>query len=103
MARTQPNPLRTIPQALLDWRFSQGNYGSTQQTQGGPSLWSQEINQGDFQEVLNSLTEVTNFNDAENCLTEMKINVLTQIRDSVRGLVCQLVINRKPKNFSVEN
>uniref|UniRef100_A0AC34FEI7 Spo11/DNA topoisomerase VI subunit A N-terminal domain-containing protein n=1 Tax=Panagrolaimus sp. ES5 TaxID=591445 RepID=A0AC34FEI7_9BILA len=99
MARTQPNPLRTIPQALFEWRFSQGNYGGTQQTQGSASLWSQEINHGDFQEVLNSLTEVTNYNDAETCLSEIKINVLTQIRDAVRGLVCQLVIDRKPKSL----
>lgn len=55
MSRTQPNlpRTRTISQAIRDWRFSQGNYPPTQQTQAGSSsAWSQELNPGDFQEVV---------------------------------------------------
>uniref|UniRef100_A0A914PKB6 Uncharacterized protein n=1 Tax=Panagrolaimus davidi TaxID=227884 RepID=A0A914PKB6_9BILA len=102
MSRTQPNlpRTRTISQAIRDWRFSQGNYPPTQQTQAGSSsAWSQELNPGDFQEVLSALTEVTNLHDSANSLSEIQINILVQIRDAIIGLVYQLSENKKPKSL----
>uniref|UniRef100_A0AC35EVP6 Spo11/DNA topoisomerase VI subunit A N-terminal domain-containing protein n=1 Tax=Panagrolaimus sp. PS1159 TaxID=55785 RepID=A0AC35EVP6_9BILA len=102
MSRTQPNlpRTRTISQAIRDWRFSQGNYPPTQQTQAGSSsAWSQELSPGDFQEVLSALTEVTNLHDSANSLSEIQINILVQIRDAIIGLVHQLSENKKPKSL----